>query len=206
MNKRYIDFVPNTAAPKKRRTTSGSSPEVSFPSTTPRVTVTTTSVTLVKDEDVNVEAIFAERPVEKSLEEPKPAIGSIENLSEKFVNTKVEKRPLSRSSFTSAAAAKAKKIPKIPLIGKKKNTDSAPEPSVKKEEKKPDTLTVPSSPFVRSVKVAKRPLSRNVYRPEKPVTEPKEPKGTVTIIEKPEKDSRIGLIVTIIITLNWTAR
>lgn len=55
--------------------------------------------------------------------------------------------------------------------------------------------------FVNTEKVRKRPLSKNVY-PKKPVV-PKEEKPTapVTIIDKPEKDSKVGLIVTIIITI-----
>ena len=57
--------------------------------------------------------------------------------------------------------------------------------------------------FVRT-EVEKRPLSKsskNVYQ--KKIVEPKEeePSKPVTIIHKPEKDSKVGLIVTIIITI-----
>ena len=55
--------------------------------------------------------------------------------------------------------------------------------------------------FVNTEKVRKRPLSKNVYS--KKTVAPKEEKlsAPVTIIDKPEKDSKVGLIVTIIITI-----
>lgn len=59
----------------------------------------------------------------------------------------------------------------------------------------------PKARFVNTEKVTKRPLSKNVYV--KKVTEPVEekPSAPVKIIDKPEKDSKVGLIVTIIITI-----
>lgn len=61
-------------------------------------------------------------------------------------------------------------------------------------------LKIPKVAFVNTEKVIKRPLSKNVYT--KKIETPKEePKGPVTIIAKPEKDSKMGLIVTIIITI-----
>jgi hypothetical protein len=62
------------------------------------------------------------------------------------------------------------------------------------------TMKVPKARFVNTEKVAKRPLSKNIYQ--RKIVEPKEePQGPVTIIQKPEKDSKVGLIVTIIITI-----
>ena len=57
--------------------------------------------------------------------------------------------------------------------------------------------------------VNKRPLSKNVYTKEstvlsketKELKEVKAPSGPVTIINKPEKDSKVGLVVTILITI-----
>ena len=59
---------------------------------------------------------------------------------------------------------------------------------------------VPKSPFINQNKVVKRPLSKNVYQKkiEVPV---EEPKGPVTIISKPEKDSKAGIVVAIIMTI-----
>ena len=64
------------------------------------------------------------------------------------------------------------------------------------------TFEVPKARFVNTEKVAKRPLSKNVY-PRKAVVpeEPEKPSKPVTIINKPEKDSKIGMVVAIIITI-----
>ena len=59
---------------------------------------------------------------------------------------------------------------------------------------------VPKPSFINQNKVVKRPLSKNVYQ-KKVEAAPEEPKGPVTIISKTEKDSKTGLIVTIIITV-----
>ena len=47
----------------------------------------------------------------------------------------------------------------------------------------------------------KRPLSGNIYRKEIAAAVKEEPKGPVTIIAKPEKNSHVGVIVTIILTI-----
>lgn len=70
--------------------------------------------------------------------------------------------------------------------------------SVSKVEK--NAFKVPNPPFINQEKVTKRPLSKNAYQAK--IKEFKEePKGPVTIISKPEKDSKTGLIVTIILTI-----
>ena len=77
-----------------------------------------------------------------------------------------------------------------------------PEESAKKPatNKASTTYKAPNSPFINQSKVEKRPLSKNVYQ--KKIAVPKEePKGPVTIISKPEKDSHVGIIVTIIMTI-----
>lgn len=56
--------------------------------------------------------------------------------------------------------------------------------------------------FVNTEKVAKRPLSKNVYPKKVMVPEEVEkPSKPVTIINKPEKDSKMGMVVAIIITI-----
>ena len=70
-----------------------------------------------------------------------------------------------------------------------------------REKKMPSgaTFATPRSPFINQDKVVKRPLSsRNVYQ--KPVAK-EEKKGPVTIITNSEKDSKVGLLVTIILTI-----
>lgn len=66
-----------------------------------------------------------------------------------------------------------------------------------------NAFKVPRVRFVNTEKVTKRPLSKNVY-PKKvvmPKVEAEKPQKPVTIINKPEKDSKMGMIVAIIITI-----
>ena len=62
------------------------------------------------------------------------------------------------------------------------------------------TLKIPKSPFINKNKVTKRPLSKNVY--EKKIVPTKEKTtGPVTIISKPEKEDKAGIVVAIILTI-----
>lgn len=203
MNKRYIDFVPKkSAASAVSRPRTGVSsvhaatqPQVSLPDGT-AARVATRQVT----EEIRLEEIFEERPVASQ-----PNFGVIEDFSGKFVSNPTDKRPL--GTATSAAtkdlkAAKSKKIPRIPLIRGAKKPEPTPPAKPVTEPAASDQMKIPVRPFINAEKVTKRPLSRNVYKPRQiPVDKAEEPKGTVTIIEKPEKDSRISLIITIIITI-----
>ena len=84
---------------------------------------------------------------------------------------------------------------------KAKNAALEKETIEKSKQVAKEKMQIPRRPFVNTEKVEKRPLSRNAYPVRQAVVPKEEPKGTVTIIEKPEKDSRVGLIVTIIITI-----
>ena len=102
----------------------------------------------------------------------------------------VKKEPVKASVAVREAEVKAKR----PEVSK--------EPSLNELDKSKAKLKLPPKPnFVNTEKVRKRPLSKNVYP--KKVVVPKEetPSAPVTIIDKPEKDSKVGLIVTIIITI-----
>lgn len=147
-----------------------------------------------------------------------PALGVVEDLSSKFVKTDVPKRPLSQApepSQATLAAAKAKKVKSRHLLR------SAPGKHVEKPVENSGTAGVnqapdktafktPQSPFISNAKVEKRPLSGNVY-PRKMVNTPVSTKvgdkakvgtkGPVAIIAKPEKESHVGIVVTIIITI-----
>ena len=105
-------------------------------------------------------------------------------------------------------ATAAKRIKKQPVRVSSSNRVAAmPVPSVKSQpslnelDKKKTELKLPPKPtFVNTEKVEKRPLSKNVYQ--KKIVVPKEVSSEpVTIISKPEKDSKVGLVVTIIITI-----
>ena len=195
MNKRYIDFVPpksNTMAASPKTPKSS----VSRTQTTHRVIRTNTQPT----GRVNFSAHTSQ----------KVELGVIEDLSPKFINTDPPKRPLNSGKSTIPAAqpnnslkeAKSKKI-----IGKNppKSTTNTTKPSRKEakttaSQNSTSKYKTPKTPFVNLDKITKRPLSKNVYA--KKVETPSEiPKGPVTIITKPEKDSRVGLIITIILTI-----
>jgi len=183
MNKKYMDFVPAKPVSKE-------------PERPVRKTVVVTEV-----EEVAVEAIFEERKrpagVSSGLKAPK--LGVIEDFQPKFVQTDVKKRPL------GAAKAKAQKV-KMPVRDSAK-IDKIFETALKQatadDANDKGTVKVPKSaksPFVNTEKVVKRPLSKNVYQ--KKIVAPKEePSGPVTIISKPEKDSKVGMIVAIILTI-----
>lgn len=212
MNKKYIDFVPKKAgvgggSVARKKTTQA---KVILPGDDTMMTPMPEEVfSSVEQEELRIEEIFAEKPkpVEKKTSRK---LGVIEDFSGKFVSKDVEKRPLSVTSGAfgiagnaeaMASVAKSKKISRIPLIGEPRNKEAANEP-VAVNEGASKEMAIPKQPFVNTEKIPKRPLSRNVYQPRKTIEEPKEEtKGTITIIEKPERDSRIGLIVTIIITI-----
>ena len=69
----------------------------------------------------------------------------------------------------------------------------SPAPAKTPEFKKPT--------FINTHLVEKRPLSKTDYRNRVPVVAEEDTDGPVTIIDKPEKDSRLGFILTIIITI-----
>ena len=195
MNKKYMDFVPiRPVANNVKQNVSRS--------------------TVMESEEVSVETMFVERKrpvgVSSGLKEPK--FGVIEDFQPKFVKTEVSKRPLSTvKQPASETAAKAKaKLVKVPA----KNTvkmDKIFEAALRQAEKtsggNENVARVPkdvkgsvNTPFVNTEKVMKRPLSKNVYQ--KKIEALKEvPSGPVTIITKPEKDSRVGMVVAIVLTI-----
>lgn len=103
---------------------------------------------------------------------------------------------------TAAKKVKKQTVKAVPAdVRNAKPVAESKQPSLNELDKKKTELKLPPKPaFVNTEKVRKRPLSKNVYQ--KPVVVPKEePSSLVTIINKPEKDSKIGLVVTIIITI-----
>ena len=154
-------------------------------------------------------------------------LGVVEDYNPKFVNKDVPKRPLHhdtpryatvadrtavRQEQSDLAEIKAKKV-KTGLMGRHKKTgiksveESAPvQPATgaagaAQMRNVGGTYTPPRSPFINQEKVVKRPLSsKNVYQRAAPAPK-EEAKSPVTIIEKPEKDSKMGLLVTIILTI-----
>lgn len=195
MNRRYIDFVP-----KKEASSVTTAPVVVMP---PEA-----SVSLKPRQMTDIQRVRNVRATEEA---------------EEVVVTPPEKE------IPEITTVKAEKIPRIPLFRKsvekpvEKSEDFA-DLTGKKEARKPERksearpdektlaqatktagdldrkLKIPKVAFVNTEKIVKRPLSKNVYQ-KKIVTPEEKPQGPVTIIAKPEKDSRVSLVVTIIITI-----
>lgn len=189
MNRKYIDFVPTHKVdqPDDASTQANDSHTKGI-------------------DEIDINDMFAVRKPRAGVtisNHPAPKV----DYNKKFVKTApVAKRPIGDDSEVKAAKARKITASRMPIMGKKPAAKPVAKPVAKTtpvpkpEPKKTETLKVPKANFVNTEKVTKRPLSKNVYQ--KKVVAPVEKETTpVTIIDKPEKDSRIGLIVTIIITI-----
>lgn len=193
MNKKYMDFVPakkNAGAVPVRRVVDR--PAVKQVKKAPEV---------AHDEVVIGEKVTASANTFSIKKEPE--YGVIEDFRPKFVKTEVEKRPLSRGHFvgqkTELEKAKSKDVSLKSVEDAKKNAKKDVE-AKRLEKKDKKTLKIPKSPFINQNKVTKRPLSKNVY--EKKIEPTKEKTtGPVTIIAKPEKEDKAGIVVAIILTI-----
>lgn len=209
MNKKYMDFVPAAKlnpTPKVK----ASAPAKKAPTKLAAQEQMTAKTAITGVEEVSIENIFAERPrpagVSSGLKETK--LGIIEDFQPKFVKTEVSKRPLSSQKTETVKEVKAKKAKLTPK--KAAGLESIFEAALKQAEVVDDKKVAkiprnakpekPASPFVNTEKVVKRPLSKNVYQ-KKEIVAKEEPSGPVTIIAKPEKDSKVGTIVAIIVTI-----
>ena len=146
-------------------------------------------------------------------------LGVIEDLNTKFVSSEVEKKPL--GSTQAVKGSDLKEVKSRRLLGRRsrKTAVKPVEKPVENSESKvvrnvapgvrsaqnvqnaqKATYKMPKSPFINQDKVAKRPLSKNAYQ-RKVVAPEEKPSGLVAIIAKPEKDKKVSLVVTIIITI-----
>lgn len=143
-------------------------------------------------------------PVEQGNND-KVKLGVIEELPTGFVTSDVPKRPLSvtkKNDQEDLSKIKARKLRgERKLIGKQVSQSVAKETPEKRQEEKKSKYVLPKSPFINQTKVEKRPLSKNVYQQRTAETKSEKLSGPVTIIEKPEKDSRISMVVIIILTI-----
>lgn len=192
MNRKYIDFVP--AKPKAKTPVKKAAPKVAKDTKTPEI----------KREEVREELVVLEDTLTVGADtfsiKNGPAYGEIEDFRPKFVKTEVEKRPLSKGHFaTRKSDLKEAKSEKI-AAKKLKDIVEKPVEKSKKPQEEAGKMKIPKSPFINQSKVVKRPLSKNVY--EKKIRPTEEvPIGPVTIISKPEKDTKVSLMVTIILTI-----
>ncbi|MBR3052358.1 hypothetical protein IKG60_01915 [Candidatus Saccharibacteria bacterium] len=144
-----------------------------------------------------------------SIQKNTVKLGEIEDFNQKFVVTNVPKRPLGSGAQevkASATEAKAKKVGgRIKRAKGTKVAKVAASDTSTKESKA--SYAVPKTPFINQGKVAKRPLSKNVYRERASTTArttPSQNKSSgepLTIVSKPKKDSKVGIIVAIILTI-----
>lgn len=190
MNRKYIDFVPKTKI-------ESSEPVVKMPNPAeisldldgsvrsvrrrgmadivrPRKA---TPATPVVEEEVAENEELEMMTVEDILIEDSQDDKETENKRFGGKKPKMDDKALSKAAEEADDLDKSLKVPKTPGFG-----------------------MLPKAKFVNTEKVDKRPLSKNVYQ--KKVVAPKEePQGPVTIIARPEKDSKMGLVVTIVITI-----
>lgn len=168
------------------------------------------------DNKLTIEEIMRAREAEQrkvqELDEPASTsfgLGVIEDYTPidakkpAFINVaEVEKRPLSsRREEVKRPTVDLEdelKVAKSEDLTKRKiETEKIPEVPMTKpdnEFKKPK--------FINTHLVEKRPLSKTDYRNRTPINAAEETTTSpVTIIDKPEKDSRLGFIVTIILTI-----
>ena len=210
MNKRYIDFVPVT---KK--------------GANPRPPVKVAKKPVPKDEEIKktekpiVEAektdfnrdtggqdTAKEFPIEELFVEKTEFLtddfddvtqfGVIEDYHPKFVQVEVKKRPLGAKPATKPAAKTASAVSGAGAATAVKKTVA----------KKPAPMGATRANFINVGKIEKRPLSKNIYvRDLSEASVPKQQekeeasKKPVVIIAKPEKDSKVGLVVAVILTI-----
>lgn len=192
MNKKYIDFVPSRVAKK---------PSISA---TPKKSAGyAVQSEAIKSKKVYEELVLEEDELEVGAEtftlKKEPRYGVVEDFQSKFVKTEVQKRPLSNGNSAAArdslAEAKSVKVAAKKLTGpveKSEQTDGKAEDKAK--------MKIPKSPFINQTKIAKRPLSKNVYeRKVEPTKE--ETTGPVTIISKPEKDKKVSRVIALILAV-----
>lgn len=207
MNKKYIDFVPAkkqpVAAPQAPRRAPAAKAEPIHERPVRRTTRPVAQPREVIYTEESYEEVHLGASTDTFSIKNEPEYGVIEDFRPKFVKTEVEKRPLSRSHFTPQASD----IGTIKSQNITKNRKTSPVENPVENSKSTDrgtpqssTLKLPKSPFITQAKVAKRPLSKNVY--EKKIEPTKEKQtGPVTIIDKPEKEPLVGKIVTIVLTI-----
>ncbi len=179
MNKRYIDFVPTakaTAAPKKnipRKTGPVMDGVVARPKTARRATFAVRAK--------QVEPVKRTRRVTTRVGASKP-----------------EKTEVAKIKTATAVKVSDKTTP-VAFTDEKKKKNGGVE-DLSRHFVKTEVAKRPLSRGFEVQKTEKRPLSGTVYK--KKVVVPKEEKQEpVTIITKPEKQSSVGVIVAVILTI-----
>lgn len=194
MKRQYIDFVPTKSAKTPVAHTSN-----------PAVVATTHKTTKISSTTSSVSSTASKPPVITRSVSTTSTLGIIEDLSPRASTSQLY-QPIANSraaaSKPSVKELKAQKISGKPFSRHVESpVENSVENSAKKSSASDSKRTFVPPKFINQDKVAKRPLSKNVYR--KKIVPAKEPssKKPITIIAKPEKDAKVGLIVAIILTI-----
>lgn len=152
------------------------------------------------------------------------SFNTVRRATPKFINTQmVSKQPLSSGMARNLqnvapelkkevkvqpkvqpedelALKKAKSV-KLGKRGKKAMEEAGRQDVSAQAGKVSSNYSVPKTPFINQANLPKRPLSKNVYHKPEELTLETPSTDEVTIISKPQKESKVGMVVGIIITI-----
>ena len=223
MNKRYIDFVPvdRKSAPKVKAASSkmasnkvvsgkasaskAPSGEVPVRNGAPKRMVPKKKITRKETNEVPVEEMFEEKPRPAGVSSGEAKFGVIEDYRPMFVKTDVKKRPLgAKEEARKPAPAKPAMVK---LTGAKAASSGVSGTAVAKKPAPAKPIRPVKTNFINTNKIEKRPLSSvNIKKTAAPTEEEVienlgKPEKPVRIIAKPEKDSNVGMIIAVILTI-----
>lgn len=217
MKKRYIDFVPVDKKNAKRKTVSDVEDSTLAVRKGAPKRMTPKKPARETSDELSLEEIFEERAkpagVSTGLNESK--LGVFEDYQPKFVRTEVAKRPLGTETKSSAKPKTAAKKPaKISKSVEKPNVARLSAPKSAIISKSSSYIAGPMiTKYLRTDKAEKRPLSsantkKTVSMHDATLragleakTEKKPQKSPERIISKPDRDSKAGMIIAVILTI-----
>jgi hypothetical protein len=201
MNKRYMDFVPA----KKDIPKGGivvKKPVKKSAKPVRKVVKKVPAANPLLDEEIVVEEIFAEKEEPAGVTKGSTKLNTKADLHPNFVKANVKKRPLGAKNPVAAKPVKPAATVAKTTGAIKPAKKSAVASGVVTTAKRPAPLGQRAK-FINTNKIEKRPLS-SVGARKTPVIVPKlieKKKAPEKIISKPEKDSKAGLIIAIILTI-----
>lgn len=197
MKRQYMDFVPakstNTPVTHAKRPAA-----VATIHKTTKISSTTSRAASL---DSSARAPMVTRSVSTTS-----TLGVIEDLSPR-TNTPQPYQTIANSSSVASRKStlkdlKAQKIgSKTPVRRVEKPVENSVDNTAKNFSQQNTKHTFMPPKFINQDKVSKRPLSKNVYRKKIEPAKESSSKKPITIIAKPEKDTKVGLIVAIILTI-----
>ena len=222
MKKRYIDFVPvdkgsaakgparTVARPKAAKPTSKATVK-SAPRATQKAApkpaakpVVKAKITRREPDELPIEELFVERKrpagVSTGLKTPAPAKGK----EPKYGVIEEYHRPGTKPATSAVSAARPASAARGAgaARGISMARGAGARPVARDAASANKSYIRPATHFINTEKIEKRPLSKSSILKKKPVVIPeKEPSDPARIITKPEKDSKAGLIIAVILTI-----